>query len=127
MTGWDLSVPGINGVLKDVMEIAGDLEGQVEKYGGHLESAAGYAGTLAMPGEPVPEAGLIGAALAEFAEATQEDLMFVAARAGKSLQGASDATSAYLTGDLDMAAAAQAEALKAPELDLPGQGQGQGE
>ncbi|WP_344517830.1 DUF6507 family protein, partial [Streptomyces pulveraceus] len=56
-------------------------------------------------------------ALSQFAEHTTPDLKFIAARAGKSLTGAVDATTAYLNGDLDMAAEAQRKALGAVDLD----------
>jgi hypothetical protein len=46
----------------------------------------------------------------------------VAARAGKSLQGVVDATTAYLNGDEEMALEAQRNTLKAPKLDAPGVG-----
>lgn len=61
--------------------------------------------------------GLVALALSKFAEHTTPDLKFIAARAGKSLTGAVDATTAYLNGDLDMAAEAQRKALGAVDLD----------
>ncbi|MEE1807675.1 DUF6507 family protein, partial [Streptomyces sp. BE133] len=61
--------------------------------------------------------GLVALALSQFAEHTTSDLKFIAARAGKSLQGAVDATTAYLNGDLEMAAEAQRKALGAVDLD----------
>ncbi|MFJ2502411.1 MULTISPECIES: DUF6507 family protein, partial [unclassified Streptomyces] len=61
--------------------------------------------------------GLVALALSQFAEHTTPDLKFIAARAGKSLTGAVDATTAYLNGDLDMAAEAQRKALGAVDLD----------
>ncbi|WP_279617241.1 DUF6507 family protein, partial [Streptomyces albus] len=97
---------------------------QASSYSGHMESAASSAGTIAA-GE-APEMGLVGAALAEFAMKTQDDLLFVGARAGKSMTGAVEAVKAYNQGDLDMAAAAQREALKAPDLAALKAAQGQG-
>ncbi|GAB3956957.1 DUF6507 family protein [Streptomyces sparsus] len=117
MSGWDLKPEGISGALEKTAEVARGLEKKVKSYSDNLESAATSAGTLAMGGER-PEAGLVGAALAEFAQETQKDLQFIAARSGKSLEGAGSATKAYLAGDLAMAEEAQREALKAPELDL---------
>ena len=61
-------------------------------------------------------------ALSQYAERASKDLQFVAARAGKSLQGVVDATTAYLHGDEQMAAEAQRGALAAPKLDAPGVG-----
>ena len=57
--------------------------------------------------------GIVGAALAEFAEATQTDIQFVVGRISASLMGASDATMAYVNGDLDMALEAQRAARRA--------------
>ncbi|MDB1090322.1 DUF6507 family protein [Streptomyces sp. ACA25] len=124
MSGWDIAAAGVDGVLSRTVEAAERFEGWGKDYGTHLESAASSAGTLFFGDGDRPEAGLVGAALAEFAERTQDDLMFIAARAGKSLQGAADATTAYLVGDLTMAEEAQREALKAPEIDLGNPGPG---
>ncbi|WP_190061288.1 DUF6507 family protein, partial [Streptomyces echinoruber] len=66
--------------------------------------------------------GLVALALAQYAERASKDLQWIAARAGKSLQGAADATTAYLHGDEEMAARAQRAALAAPKVDLPGVG-----
>ncbi|WP_311765498.1 DUF6507 family protein [Streptomyces zingiberis] len=115
MPGWDIDVGGVQGVLTQVGEVAGKLEKQAATYSENMESAAASAGTIAGGGE-APAMGLVGAALAEFATKTQDDLMFVGARAGKSLTGAVEAVKAYNQGDFDMAAAAQREALKAPDL-----------
>ncbi|MEE1930911.1 DUF6507 family protein [Streptomyces sp. TRM 70351] len=103
MTGWDLHPSQINDVLRRTLEVAEKLEGQARSYGGHLESAATSAGTLAMPGEPPPAAGLVGAALGEFAERTRNDLLFIAVRSARSLDGAGLAARAYLSGDVEMA------------------------
>ncbi|KNE84133.1 MULTISPECIES: DUF6507 family protein [Streptomyces] len=124
MSGWDIDVNGVQGVLSKTGEVAGKLETQASSYSDHMESAASSAGTIAGGGE-APEMGLVGAALAEFAMKTQDDLMFVGARAGKSMTGAVDAVKAYNQGDLDMAAAAQREALKAPDLEALKAAQGQ--
>lgn len=115
MPAWDIDTGGVRGVLSRTGEAAGKLEGQATSYSGHMESAASSAGTIGA-GAEAPQVGLVGAALAEFAKATQDTLMFVGARAGKSLTGAVDATTAYVNGNLDMAADAQREALKAPDL-----------
>ncbi len=56
-------------------------------------------------------------ALSQFSEHTLNDLKFIAMRAGKSLNGAVDATTAYTDGDLEMAAEAQRKALGAVDVD----------
>ncbi|WP_436777902.1 DUF6507 family protein [Yinghuangia sp. YIM S09857] len=118
MSGWEIDAIGVQGVLNTTIEAAEEIEPWGEGYGGNLESAIRSAGTLAFAGQEVPEVGLVGAALAEWAGITQEDVAYVAARAGASLQGAYDATVAYLEGDLEMAAEAQGKALETPEIDL---------
>jgi hypothetical protein len=125
MTGWDLKPQGIQGVLKTTGEVAAKIQTHVTSYGDHLTSAASSAGTITAEGgggdsggkggEAV--GGLVALALSQFAEHTTGDLKFIAARAGKSLTGAVDATTAYLNGDLDMAAEAQRKALGAVDLD----------
>ncbi|EST24699.1 hypothetical protein M878_29380 [Streptomyces roseochromogenus subsp. oscitans DS 12.976] len=60
-------------------------------------------------------------ALSQYAERAMKDLEFVAARAGKSLQGVVDATKAYLDGDEAMAADAQSKACT-PGVRMPGVG-----
>ncbi|WP_217243200.1 DUF6507 family protein [Streptomyces sp. AC555_RSS877] len=130
MPGWDLNPQGISGVLKTTGDTASDLEKHAKAFGEHLTSAATSAGTISAEGgggggEGGEKAagGLVALALSQFAERASKDLQFVAARAGKSLQGAVDATTAYLNGDEEMAAEAQRKALSAPKVDLPGVGQ----
>ncbi|WP_327369129.1 DUF6507 family protein [Streptomyces sp. NBC_01217] len=121
MTGWDLKPQGISGVLRTTGEAAGKIQTYATAYGDHLTSAASSAGTITAEGggEGGEKAtgGLVALALSQFAEHTTSDLKYVAARAGKSLQGAVDATTAYLNGDLEMAAEAQRKALGAVDLD----------
>ncbi|MET9472883.1 MULTISPECIES: DUF6507 family protein [unclassified Streptomyces] len=122
MTGWDLKPQGIQGVLKTTGETAGKIESYAKSYGKHLTSAATSAGTITAEdgGEGGEKAGggLVALALSQYAEHATTDLKFIAARAGKSLTGAVDATTAYLNGDLEMAAESQRKALGIPDLDL---------
>ncbi|MFB6711816.1 DUF6507 family protein [Streptomyces sp. NPDC056237] len=115
-------------MLKTTGEVASKLQTYATSYGDHLSSAASSAGTISAEGGgdggggggkdgEKAVGGLVALALSQFAEHTTPDLKFVAARAGKSLQGAVDATTAYLNGDLDMAAEAQRKALGAVDLD----------
>lgn len=124
--GWDLQPQGISGVLKTTGETASDLDTYAKDFGKHLTAAATHAGTISAEagGEGGEQAagGLVALALSQYAERASKDLQFVAARAGKSLQGVVDATTAYLKGDEDMALEAQRNTLKAPKLDMPGAG-----
>ncbi|MEE1668584.1 MULTISPECIES: DUF6507 family protein [unclassified Streptomyces] len=126
MTGWDLKPQGIQGVLKSTGETASHLEGQAKAYGEHLTSAASSAGTVSAEGGGggggKAQGGLVALALSQYAEHATKDLQYIALRAGKSLQGAVDATTAYLRGDEEMAARAQRGALAEPRVDVPGVG-----
>ncbi|WP_059013500.1 DUF6507 family protein [Streptomyces specialis] len=119
MPDWDIDPQGVRDVLTSTAETAGRLEGWGTGYQESLRSAASSAGTLYMGGAERPEAGLVGAALAEFAEKTQEDLQYIAARASASLNGALQATVEYLNGDMEMAERAQRNALAEPDLETP--------
>ncbi|MFE9764300.1 DUF6507 family protein [Streptomyces sp. NPDC005808] len=121
MTGWDLKPQGIQGVLKAAGETASHIETYATSYGEHLTSAASSAGTVSAEGGgsggEQPAGGLVALALSQYAEHAAVDLKFIAARAGKSLTGAVEATTAYLNGDEEMAAEAQRRALGVPDLD----------
>ncbi|MFI6933133.1 DUF6507 family protein [Streptomyces sp. NPDC050287] len=115
-------------MLKTTGDTASDLEKYAKAFGEHLTSAATHAGTISAEGGgggeggEKPGGGLVALALSQYAERASKDLQYVAARAGKSLQGAVDATTAYLNGDQEMAAEAQRKALAEPKLDMPGVG-----
>ncbi|WP_030261236.1 DUF6507 family protein [Streptomyces violens] len=121
MAGWDLDPQGIQGVLKTTGEFAGKIETHTKAYGDHLQSAATSAGTITAEGGgqggEKAAGGLVALALSQFSEHTINDLKFIAMRAGKSLNGAVDATTAYTNGDLEMAAEAQRKALGAVDVD----------
>jgi hypothetical protein len=129
MATWDLHPQGISHVLQTTGETASHLEKQAKSFGEHLTSAATHAGTISAEGGgsggggEKAQGGLVALALSQFAEHASKDLQFIAARAGKSLQGAMDATTAYLHGDQEMAERAQHAALSAPKLDAPGVGE----
>nr|WP_202035216.1 DUF6507 family protein [Streptomyces mexicanus] len=121
---------GISQVLKSTGESASHLEKYAKAYGEHLTSAATHAGTISADagsggsggsGEKA-QGGLVALALSQYAEHASKDLQWIAARAGKSLQGVVDATTAYLHGDEEMAAEAQRKTLSAPKVDMPGAG-----
>ncbi|MGX2995047.1 DUF6507 family protein [Streptomyces sp. JNUCC 64] len=121
MTGWDISPLGVKGVL----EKTGTAAEGLAKVGTTLQTAvpaaATAAGGLSAGGEGEGQ-GLVAVALSQFVTAHTERLQKIGARASASLNGAADATNAYVTGDLEQAANAQREALKEPVVDLPGQG-----
>lgn len=121
---WDIDPQGVSSVVGKAAATAEGLQGQVSAFAQHLEAAAENAGTIDAGGGSGGESGggsdgrkggqtggLVAVALGQFAEATQATLKFMGARSGASLNGAIDATKAYLDGDLTMAANAQHKAL----------------
>jgi len=89
----------------------------------NLEEAASAAGTLTSQYGPYSSTvGLVGSALAQFAQHWSRDLRYIARRTSNSLNGAAQATGHYVAGDLELAATAQREAAKEPKVDLPGAG-----
>lgn len=127
MTGWDISPSGVQHVLTETAKAAEGLSNTGKALQETAPSAAGSAGTIQQGGvEKSGVQGPVGAALGEFFTAYQEKLAYVAVRTSNSLNGAATATNAYVKGDLDMAAQAQANALKEPKIDLPGAGGQQG-
>ncbi|MER5545589.1 DUF6507 family protein [Streptomyces sp. NPDC002589] len=147
MTGWDLHPQGINHVLTTTEKTASHLETYANDFGTHLQSAASSAGTISADDGSgghdghgghggqgghggkggqgkdggKSSGGLVALALSQYAERATKDLQFIAARAGKSLQGAVDATKAYMDGDEAMAARAQRDASM-PGVKMPGVG-----
>ncbi|MFD7534951.1 MULTISPECIES: DUF6507 family protein [unclassified Streptomyces] len=121
MTGWDISPSGVQGALQKTAESAGELSTAGTNLSDTLARTATAAGTVAAgyTGPALPT-GPVGAALNEFMQHWQKDLQFVAARTGKSLNGAAEATSEYIKGDLKMASDAQRAAVEAPTPAPPG-------
>ncbi|QIY73206.1 DUF6507 family protein [Streptomyces sp. RLB1-33] len=122
MSGWDISSSGVEFVTSLVADAMDDVAKDVKTYGTDVESAATSAGTVSGPYCGAAPTGAIGAALAIFVEKTAGDVLFLGARAAKSVNGARKATAYYVAGDLEMAAQAEHKALGAPKIDLPGRG-----
>ncbi|MZE79365.1 DUF6507 family protein [Streptomyces xinghaiensis] len=126
MSGWDISTSGVQFVTSLVEDAMDDVAKDVKAYASDVESAAASAGTISGPYCGAAPTGAIGAALALFVEGTAEEVLFLGARAAKSVNGAREATACYALADLDMAAEAQRRALAAPKVDPPGGDQGGG-
>ncbi|WP_432175182.1 DUF6507 family protein [Streptomyces sp. Tue6028] len=127
MTAWDISPSGVQGVLTNTATAAEGLSDVGKALETTAPSAAKSAGTIEQGGvEKSGTQGPVAAALGEFFNAYQKDLMYVAKRTSNSINGAATATNEYIKGDLEMAAKAQQEALKEPKIDLPGAGGKQG-
>jgi len=133
---WVVSPLGVKGVLTKVVTAADGLTTAATGLETSVTSAAASAGTidagdyengfaLLPPGQYGPPSqrgaeGLVSAALAQFIQSNEQRLAYIAQRTVNSVTGAQNATNDYVQGDLEMAAQAQAEALKEPVLDLPG-------
>ncbi|MEW2495334.1 DUF6507 family protein [Streptomyces nodosus] len=127
MTRWDISSSGVEFVTSLVEDAMDDIKKDIKAYGKDVQSAAGSAGTIVGVHCGAVPAGLIEAALTLFVEKTAGDVLFLGARAAKSVNGAREATAYYVIGDLDMAATTQHRALATPKIDMPGQGDGTGQ
>jgi hypothetical protein len=124
VTGWDITPSGVQSILSLVGLAADDLSKDIKGYGESVEDAAMFAGTISGPYCGAAPAGPVGAAVANFVSDTQGRIRFMAARTKKTMDGTVEATTAYLEGDLAMAADAQREPAKAPtpeELQAVGQ------
>ncbi|MEU7584297.1 DUF6507 family protein [Streptomyces sp. NPDC041068] len=126
MPKWDIDPAGVGVVTSRVGDVLDALDKIVKTYGEELEGAAKTSGTVApggasAGGEGGPM-GLVASALTEFIAGTAQELQFIGARAGKSINGAINATAAYRMGDLEMAAHTQqqAAAIIDADLDMPG-------
>jgi uncharacterized protein DUF6507 len=104
VSAWDISPHGVRGVLTRTQGIATEFEGQMTS----LNAAVQGAGTQC-------SSGIVGEAIAGFFDATRSNMEFVFTRTGACLNAATQATNAYLRGDLEMAGNAQAAATAAPD------------
>ncbi|QUG99935.1 hypothetical protein HUO13_03150 [Saccharopolyspora erythraea] len=104
MGRWDIQPAGVQGVLQQVEGVADDFEGHLRSINSAMEGA----GTQA-------SSGIIGQALTGFADSQRSSIEFVFTRTGAAMNGAVNATQAYVRGDLEMAANAQSNATAAPD------------
>lgn len=104
MSAWDISPDGVRGVLTRTQGVATEFEGQMNS----LNTAAQGAGSQC-------SSGIVGEAIAGFFDSAKSNIEFVFTRTGACLNAAAQATNAYIDGDLQMAANAQAAATAAPD------------
>lgn len=104
MSKWNLDPGGIKGVVERTGGEAKRFEGAAKTYGEALQGAAESSGS-----------NLVASALAGFASHHKPTLEAMGERAARVLNGAVNATNAYLDGDLQMAANAQHQALSPPK------------
>jgi hypothetical protein len=102
---WDIQPAGVQSVLARTQTTAGEFEGQMTRLNSALEGAAGQSSS-----------DIVAGALVGFAtEAAMPQIQFVFTRTAACLNAAAQAVNAYLDGDLQMAANAQASAVAAPD------------
>ncbi|WKX71357.1 DUF6507 family protein [Streptomyces sp. XD-27] len=122
---WDIDPPGVRSVLIKTGEIAGQLKGEGETLKKLVERAAASAGTIlgndvhrdpcntgmkAAGDAYAKELGPVAMALAAYFEARGDSLSYMASRASMSLNAATNATTHYVEGNLQMAALSQRNA-----------------
>lgn len=114
---WDIKPSGVRGVLSKTGTAAEGFQKASKALETTLPNAAKHAGTISFGGGGEGSGmGPIAAALAELMASHNVRLTFIGARTGASIKGAMDATTAYVNGNLEQAANAQREALKAPQI-----------
>ena len=99
MSRWDIDAPGVSGVVTRTGERAAGFETSTTSTSNALGGAATSCGSE-----------IVADALAGFSEHIGPDITAVAERTGRIMKAAVDATKAYVAGDLEMAATAQANA-----------------
>ncbi|CBG72582.1 MULTISPECIES: DUF6507 family protein [Streptomyces] len=132
MPAWDIDPINVQTTLRSTGEAAGGLEKAANSLVSNMASAAESAGTAVPGGQfsgpmvgpvaagtPRVPVGPVAAALSKYLQERQQKLAYMAQRTIDSVQGAAKATNAYVTGDLDMAAEQQANALKATVVPPP--------
>lgn len=103
MTSWDIDPAGVRGVLGTVDTHAKSLSAGVTSLSTHLESAGGACGK-----------SIVALALSNFVDARTPELTTMGDRINSAFTGTVNAVTAYLNGDEEMAATAQASAVAAP-------------
>ncbi|MDW8809944.1 DUF6507 family protein [Streptomyces scabiei] len=132
MPAWDIDPINVQTTLRSTGEAAGGLEKAAGSLVSNMASAAESAGTAVPGGQfsgpmvgpvaagtPRVPVGPVAAALSTYLQERQQKLAYMAQRTIDSVQGAAKATNAYVTGDLEMAAEQQANALKATVVPPP--------
>ena len=103
MSNWDIDPTGVQGVLARTGEVATGFDSALTSLSSAVQGAASSSAS-----NPV------GSALAEFAGAVSSEVQAVFARTQAAMTGCAGAVNAYVAGDLEMAANAQASASAAP-------------
>jgi len=113
MSAWDIDPAGVSGVLDKTKSVAKGFETHLTAIGSAMESAA-----------PNTSSQLVVAALGKFAEELKPEAEGVVNLTGSAMNGCSLAVKAYVEGDTEMAARAQANAATVTTPDMPSGGGG---
>ncbi len=113
MTTWNIDPHGVQGVCTRTVEVLKGFEGDSKAYGEGLTGAATGCGQGEL------SAVMVLAALSGFNENNKEALADIVERGMASVNGAVNATKAYIHGDLKMAADAQQKAAQAAAVTPP--------
>lgn len=115
MSRWDIDPAGVRSVLTSTEGVAQEFDGQMTTLNASIEGAMGQSSS-----------DIVNQALAGYAGSATADITFVFTRTSACMNGAAQATNAYVEGDLEMAANAQASAGAAPDprAVMPGYGGG---
>lgn len=109
MTAWDIHPAGVQGVVSRTASAAHGLETGGQQLQNALQSASAA-------GQSAP----VNDALGHVAAMLTQSLQGAASRTSRAITGTVNATRAYIDGDMQMAADAQAAASSAPEPAMPG-------
>jgi len=99
MSRWDIDPTGVRSVVSRTVEQARAFERHGKAYQAAVQGAVAASGSQ-----------IVGQALVDFAAHNQPAFQFLVDRTSRVLEGAVDATRAYLNGDLTMAEHAQRNA-----------------
>lgn len=105
---WDIKPEGVRGVVTRTAAAAKPFEDQYKAFAANFNAAGQNC-----------QSGLVAQALTDFATHHEQTMPLIMKRTSNSLNGAVQATNAYLRGDHEMMLEAQRNAAKAPVLDLP--------
>ena len=109
MAKWDIDPPGVSGVVSRTGERAEAFVTAATSMADALAEASGACGSL-----------IVGGALNGFADYIDPATIAVKGRTDRILTAATEATQAYVDGDLEMAATAQSNAAAAPDGTVAG-------
>lgn len=104
MVSWEVDPSGVADVVRRAGEVASGFRGDFAGAGAALQAVAGQTDSL-----------LVNQALADYAGSQQDDMTAIFDRSASAIRGATQAATAYVQGDQEMAVNAQRNAAAAPD------------